>query len=415
MQRILRLEGAIQSYDWGSRTILAALQGKPGAERAPEAELWLGAHPNGSGAGRAAPTARACRSARGSSAIRAACSATPSFARFGRALPVPVQDARGRARALAPGASRRRAGARRLSRASDAASVASAGAALRGRTRQARAAASRTRASARSAASDRSHEIRAGFERMGLGDLAPSDGAAEGEWLRAFFARWFARRRRSELRATRLERALDAAARAGGERRERRADAAARRAASGRPRHPRAAAAARDRARRPARRSSSRRASCTAISKAPPPRSCRAPTTCCARGSRTKRRAADELLRIGRFASRRPQRAARRAASAPGVSVYATPAARVRARAASRWAPRRRDRRPSAASRCCSATRARCGSRRSRVATALALATGESCLVPAAVGALPPRRARAGSIARRFRRARRSPATRAAF
>ena len=39
------LTGVIRPYAWGSRTILAALQGRPVPAEGPEAELWLGAHP----------------------------------------------------------------------------------------------------------------------------------------------------------------------------------------------------------------------------------------------------------------------------------------------------------------------------------------------------------------------------------
>ncbi|ANS26424.1 mannose-6-phosphate isomerase [Rhodococcus opacus] len=40
-----RLHGAIRSYEWGSRTVLAELTGRPSPSDRPEAELWLGAHP----------------------------------------------------------------------------------------------------------------------------------------------------------------------------------------------------------------------------------------------------------------------------------------------------------------------------------------------------------------------------------
>jgi mannose-6-phosphate isomerase len=39
------LRGAIRDYAWGSRSFIAGLQGRPGPSPAPEAELWLGAHP----------------------------------------------------------------------------------------------------------------------------------------------------------------------------------------------------------------------------------------------------------------------------------------------------------------------------------------------------------------------------------
>ncbi|WP_016881321.1 MULTISPECIES: mannose-6-phosphate isomerase, class I [unclassified Rhodococcus (in: high G+C Gram-positive bacteria)] len=40
-----RLFGAIRPYEWGSRTVLAELTGRPSPSDQPEAELWLGAHP----------------------------------------------------------------------------------------------------------------------------------------------------------------------------------------------------------------------------------------------------------------------------------------------------------------------------------------------------------------------------------
>ncbi|AVT30388.1 mannose-6-phosphate isomerase, class I [Plantactinospora sp. BC1] len=39
------LHGRIRDYAWGSRTVLAQLQGRPVPSDGPEAELWLGAHP----------------------------------------------------------------------------------------------------------------------------------------------------------------------------------------------------------------------------------------------------------------------------------------------------------------------------------------------------------------------------------
>jgi mannose-6-phosphate isomerase len=39
------MRGAIRPYAWGSRTVLAQLQGRPVPSEQPEAELWLGAHP----------------------------------------------------------------------------------------------------------------------------------------------------------------------------------------------------------------------------------------------------------------------------------------------------------------------------------------------------------------------------------
>lgn len=39
-----RMENPVKTYDWGSRTALAHLQGRPDSD-VPEAELWMGAHP----------------------------------------------------------------------------------------------------------------------------------------------------------------------------------------------------------------------------------------------------------------------------------------------------------------------------------------------------------------------------------
>ena len=46
MAAVLPLRGVIRPYAWGSRTALAELQGRPAPSDAPEAELWLGAHPD---------------------------------------------------------------------------------------------------------------------------------------------------------------------------------------------------------------------------------------------------------------------------------------------------------------------------------------------------------------------------------
>jgi mannose-6-phosphate isomerase len=40
------LRGQIRDYAWGSRTVLARLQGRPAPSPGPEAELWFGAHPS---------------------------------------------------------------------------------------------------------------------------------------------------------------------------------------------------------------------------------------------------------------------------------------------------------------------------------------------------------------------------------
>lgn len=44
---LARLEGPVRDYAWGSRRLLAELQGRPSPTDRPEAELWLGAHPTG--------------------------------------------------------------------------------------------------------------------------------------------------------------------------------------------------------------------------------------------------------------------------------------------------------------------------------------------------------------------------------
>lgn len=43
---LVRLDNPIRNYAWGSRTAIAALQGRPTPTAAPEAELWIGAHPS---------------------------------------------------------------------------------------------------------------------------------------------------------------------------------------------------------------------------------------------------------------------------------------------------------------------------------------------------------------------------------
>jgi len=44
--RVDLLEPVIQPYAWGSHTAIAELQGRPAPTSAPEAELWMGAHPS---------------------------------------------------------------------------------------------------------------------------------------------------------------------------------------------------------------------------------------------------------------------------------------------------------------------------------------------------------------------------------
>ncbi|MBN2033365.1 MAG: mannose-6-phosphate isomerase, class I [Deltaproteobacteria bacterium] len=47
MTGISLLDNPVQEYAWGSRTFIPRLLGKPSPSRAPQAELWMGAHPNG--------------------------------------------------------------------------------------------------------------------------------------------------------------------------------------------------------------------------------------------------------------------------------------------------------------------------------------------------------------------------------
>jgi len=44
--RIALLENPIREYDWGSRRAIAELLGRPSPSAAPQAELWMGAHPS---------------------------------------------------------------------------------------------------------------------------------------------------------------------------------------------------------------------------------------------------------------------------------------------------------------------------------------------------------------------------------
>ncbi|KGK23178.1 mannose-6-phosphate isomerase [Vibrio navarrensis] len=44
---LFKLENTIQNYAWGSKTALQSLFGIENAEQQPQAEIWMGAHPNG--------------------------------------------------------------------------------------------------------------------------------------------------------------------------------------------------------------------------------------------------------------------------------------------------------------------------------------------------------------------------------
>lgn len=39
------MDNPVRPYAWGSRTVIAELQGRPTPSPHPEAEMWLGAHP----------------------------------------------------------------------------------------------------------------------------------------------------------------------------------------------------------------------------------------------------------------------------------------------------------------------------------------------------------------------------------
>ncbi len=226
--------------------------------------------------------------------------------------------------------------------------------------------------------------IRAGFERMGLADLAPPAGAAEGEWLRGLLRALVRARRRRASRATRIDRALDAAARA-----SERDDAAALmlRLAAQHPGDPGILT--------PLLLHSIELSPGEAIFLEAGELHCylegaaaeimSSSDNVLRAGLTTKRRAADELLRIGRFASRRPQ-VLRGAMGVPGVCVYATTAeefelasVEVSGEGVVRTCER-------------SVEVLLCYEGAVQVAPlaggdALALASGQSCLVPAAVGA----------------------------
>jgi mannose-6-phosphate isomerase len=81
-----RLEGAVRSYAWGSRTAIATLCGRTVPSAHPEAELWLGAHP--------ADPARVVRSDDGTASLLDVLESDPpgqlgpdSVERFGPRLP----------------------------------------------------------------------------------------------------------------------------------------------------------------------------------------------------------------------------------------------------------------------------------------------------------------------------------------
>ncbi|WP_346777495.1 mannose-6-phosphate isomerase, class I [Rhodococcus sp. HNM0563] len=77
-----RLRGIVQPYSWGSRTALADLTGRTSPSEEPEAELWLGAHPNG-------PSVLQCGASLAEAISRSpkAALGPESLSRFGEQLP----------------------------------------------------------------------------------------------------------------------------------------------------------------------------------------------------------------------------------------------------------------------------------------------------------------------------------------
>src|SRR5580692_8511731 len=85
MPRVGLLDPMVQPYAWGSRTVLAELQGRQAPTAGPEAELWMGAHPSapsGLERGGVRTTLDAVIAADPAGELGAACAA-----RFGGRLP----------------------------------------------------------------------------------------------------------------------------------------------------------------------------------------------------------------------------------------------------------------------------------------------------------------------------------------
>jgi mannose-6-phosphate isomerase len=203
---IARLLPAIQHYDWGSRSFLAALRGTRAPSDAPEAELWLGVHPRGE--------ARVVAAAGATIPLGEWIARDPADAlgadvasRGGATLPFLLKIlAVERALSLQahPDVAQARAGFEREERA--------------GIAPEARLYADPSDKPELVVALTPFHalsgfrpleEIRALFATAGLGDLAPSRGAEAETWLRAFFARWLAEDDVA-TRVARIERALAA-------------------------------------------------------------------------------------------------------------------------------------------------------------------------------------------------------------
>lgn len=203
---ITRLEGVVQPYDWGSRRFLAALRGEPPSER-PEAELWLGAHERGE--------ARVVLASGQSHPLRAWIARDPEgvlgarvVARHGPRLPFLLKllaVERALSLQVHPDPEQARAGFEHEERAGlPAAQRLYADAAAKPELVLAH-----TRFEALCGFRPLG-EIRAGFAKLGLEDLAPAAEADAESWLRGFVAYWLGALPRDRLAAA-VERSAAAA------------------------------------------------------------------------------------------------------------------------------------------------------------------------------------------------------------
>jgi len=316
---IVRLQGAIRSYDWGSRTALAELLGADSPSVEPQAELWLGAHPLGEAA---VLTPHGERVPLGAWIERDPVAALGAEVaeRFAGRLPFLLKMlAVERALSLQahPDAAQARAGfAREQREGRDAAERLYVDAEAKPELVVAH---SRFRALCgfRPLA-----EIAAAFERVGLGALAPPADAPAAPWLRALLARWLAPDAGPE-RDAQLSRALAAA------RPDDPAEACMLRLAEEHPRDPGVLA--------PLLLHHVELAPGEALFLEAGELHCylegiaaeimAASDNVLRAGLTTKHRAVDELLRVARFEPRAP-RILRAADRSPGVRAWATPAER---------------------------------------------------------------------------------------
>jgi mannose-6-phosphate isomerase len=313
---IARLEPVIQNYDWGSRHFLAELRGARSPSDAPEAELWLGTHPRGE--------ARVVLASGASVMLAAWIEAEPAgvlgeavLARHGARLPFLLKLlAVERALSLQahPDAEQARAGFDREERAGVAASM------RLYADRSAKPELVVAHGTFRALCGFRPlDEIRDLFARARLADLAPPPGAEPGRWLREFLARWLA-----VHPAERIARALDAASDAD-------ADAAFAWMAALAAQHPGDPGVI-----APLLLNAIELAPGEALFLEAGELHCylagaaaeimASSDNVLRAGLTTKPRAVDELLRIGRFAPRAPRVLHARYAG-PGIATFATPAA----------------------------------------------------------------------------------------